>query len=529
MSSSQTNHLVSLISYAPGAPSRNQPGHSALDIRQQEAGFASVHAVSPGIEIVSAACCSSSGAPPQKKVPDEAINPVRPTVKLGTERNDTESSSRGNRKITKQEEAAGATGEKKEVERPTAVEVKSALRAPTNPLRKKKTVAFGRTTNVSQTVEGIFQRRRIEATAAKEQKSKMASGDITDLKEKVREHDKKFSELQQMVEELQKKDIEKEEQILKLTEMVKALVQSSPMHKARKDDNPEDKPNRKSGPTHARKTHRGKENFPPEPDTIELQEGNEKWMLIKRKCEEDPDFRRYIDEGIMRFGGDVSLAEIARSCRNYDTSQKQPYDRSPSRHCRRDDSPIPLVKTTRVTKQMTVEQIQHSPARSLPFSYDTKKYLARHGVVSEVYDDGQQEDDQARRTRRSVPVESLCESGESVTYYDKRSLSPARRDNCYTRECDGRIGCRDNQKRRGRYRTTRSRRALEGDSQHQIDEGASDSEELLDEAVDIEWRDIVGSQAKSYRKPSWRGSPTEERIRLERNLREGRLNKTNRY
>lgn len=40
-----------------------------------------------------------------------------------------------------------------------------------------------------------------------------------------------------------------------------------------------------------------------------------RFELIKRKMETSPEFERYVNEGLMRFGGDNSLTEIAECSR----------------------------------------------------------------------------------------------------------------------------------------------------------------------------------------------------------------------
>ena len=40
-----------------------------------------------------------------------------------------------------------------------------------------------------------------------------------------------------------------------------------------------------------------------------------------------------------------------------------------------------MMKATLVTKHMTVEEVQRSPARSAAYSYETRKYLAKYGVL----------------------------------------------------------------------------------------------------------------------------------------------------
>lgn len=388
-------------------------------------------------------------------------------------------------------------------ERCAKVEEKILPKVPANIFQKKKTVAFGRTTNLSQTVEGTDIRKHQLALVGRKGKSDHSKKMETTKAEKVGCCEDKIKELEDKIENLEKRDKEREEQFLKLSDVVKGLMLhfskvESPFKKAKDSQNLV--PTRHN--TEVRNDrYRGKENIPPEVLSVLKENDNNfdnyrrpsqprmvanenvetdyfgtdtagKIRVIKRKMEEDPEFERCVDEIIMRFGGDSSLTEI-----NQDT--KKPLHRKSVRYLARDvrkdcQPDPPVLRTTRVTKQMTVEKVQHSPSRSGLYSYDTARYLARYGII---YGDDDDEDsckneNEAYRCCAS-PSKSLYRPGESTVYYPPSKYRGPRT-----------VGRR----KEGVFKATQRRykRCNNENAVEEEEDICSDSESLLNEPVEVD-------------------------------------------
>ncbi|MCP9262689.1 hypothetical protein DINM_006046 [Dirofilaria immitis] len=136
-----------------------------------------------------------------------------------------------------------------------------------------------------------------------------------------------------------------------------------------------------------------------------------KWIIMKRKYAENEEFKRLVDEAIMKFGGDESLDIFASDQNKRDSDRIRPLC-----HEKKTQPISPVIRsTTRVTKHMTVEQIErceNSPA-SCAFSYDSKKYLARHGIIPEFSDDNEVEHKMAFGKQLDSSVQSYYHPGNS--------------------------------------------------------------------------------------------------------------------
>ncbi|VDN17000.1 unnamed protein product [Gongylonema pulchrum] len=285
------------------------------------------------------------------------------------------------------------------IRRPAETEQGVGKSAPARLSQKKKTVAFGSTINVSQTVE-------------------------------VEQLDTKMLEIQEKIVELTRKDVERSDQFLKLTEMVKKLMENGAKCNFLSDSKEEDGGKRKSL-VGRKKQFRDKENVSPRRDKSATKSlCDVKWETVKRKYMENEEFKRLVDEALMKYGGDQSLDVVAGKQCKRDSMRAQSHQHEQTlRHV--SSSPV-IRSTTLVTKQMTVEQIRkcdNSPSRDAAFSYDSKKYLARHGIISALDDDDGDDDESvcgAVFAKRSELPLSDYQPGNSMTYYSKREKCNSR-------------------------------------------------------------------------------------------------------
>ncbi|CAG9537100.1 unnamed protein product [Cercopithifilaria johnstoni] len=448
MSSNQPDCLTSLVSYVPelnfgfNLPSTtavNQFGISATNQKRQTVPLHPEPLTS--LEIVSARGNCNCKCIPQTRTSPQPLRPALKKASLTKPWNKTEESFKNTEKGCEENRILIP-------KRPLETEAKAEKPQPlpARLLQKKKTVAFGRTVNVSQTIEGTSKAYRKFLDDSNYQKSfpkmvtdvqgKRFSDEFQELKEKVHK-------MQLKVDELTAKDSERNSQILKLTETMKKMLGGLAQFNMSNTSNEDSKKREKKVETEMH-CH-GKENIAPNKICVtermtEDDEGNPvahgklfagskkknidepskedlKWKIMKRKYAENEEFKRLVDEAIMKCGGDESLDIFASQQNKGDTG------RVPSRRHEKKAQPIsPVIRsTTRVTKQMTVEQIQHcenSPA-SCAFSYDSKKYLARHGIIPALSDDDEVEYNIACGKRLDPCMQSYYYPGNSVTYYSK--------------------------------------------------------------------------------------------------------------
>uniref|UniRef100_A0A0R3S6Q0 Reverse transcriptase domain-containing protein n=1 Tax=Elaeophora elaphi TaxID=1147741 RepID=A0A0R3S6Q0_9BILA len=359
---------------------------------------------------------------------------------------------------------------------------------PARLLQRKKTVAFGRTVNVSQTIE------------------------FEELKKEVRE-------MKLKIDELMMKDSERNDQFLKLTETMKKMLEGvAQFNVLSNTNNEESKKYEKKVGTEMR--CRGKENIPPKvwcsSDSFaksfqhnidnkrkKIINGSStedlKWKILKRKYAENEEFKRLVDEAIMKCGGDESLDIFACHQNTADT------DRAPLRHEKKAQPISPVIRsTTRVTKQMTVEQIQHcenSPA-SCAFSYDSKKYLERHGIIPALNDDAEVEYYMECGKRSDPSMQSYYYPGNSVTYYSENTKynNKPLKNNCHS----------DYQGERYHHKEKGAPRVFD-EPNYQMDHFDTDDDEDVNNIIEItdglEVEDHYGTAGKAhptYNKRDWR-------------------------
>ncbi|VDN55254.1 unnamed protein product [Dracunculus medinensis] len=191
--------------------------------------------------------------------------------------------------------------------------------------------------------------------------------------EQFSNYDSKLNKLQATVDDLA-------QQILSLSEMVKKLIN---MHLSVDVDEIKFGDKKCSSAVNEQSIFLSsllaeKENLPVQNDLAA-----KKWDFIRRRLEQDEDFRRYVDEGIMQFGGDPSLEIIDKMIsNNYKTRNNIPSSRH-NQECPEEDSPSSIFKTMKVIKKTTVKQTQRdeAPVFANPFSYEMKKYLEKYGVI----------------------------------------------------------------------------------------------------------------------------------------------------
>lgn len=532
-SSSPTDGLTSLISYAPQLP---QVPILARFTHVQAQVEAQPRRSPPPLEVVSAKHSTSSthitrfrSPPPQLAVPTE-FAPLQRDLPKSTSIRQNEVAPEGG--DNKKELRIRRCSERKEA--PVA-----CAESASNPLKKKKTVAFGRTINVSQTVEGNLMRRRTGVRLVKGHKNSvttMGAEDLSALKGKV-------DELGRLVSELKKNDIEKEErivklensvlerdrQVVKLTDMVKTLLDFASAETGGSERRPTDRDGyQKTKNFEMRRGRAGRENASRLEEKQQGVDEHKLRNLILRKWEESVAFRQHVQQGLMKFGGDHSLDTVANI-----KHEKMPVMRRVSGIDHDDERPhercftsAPVLKATRVTKQTTVEQIHcvESPARSNAFSLDSKKYLARHGLVSGVLDEEEEESDHRREcvSHDESLVESAYRPGQSVTYYPAHSIynraqSPrhaSRRECLYLPQRDGK-GIRHRYYVYEEQRGNRRNQDLSTKPQKLEYEVESSSDELLDNPVDLDDDGCeLGMQPERTLNATYAScSPTREHVR----------------
>uniref|UniRef100_A0A915PYC1 Uncharacterized protein n=1 Tax=Setaria digitata TaxID=48799 RepID=A0A915PYC1_9BILA len=489
--------LTSLVSYVPdlkfaldnsSASAKNQFGISAACQVDQLTSLASLP-----LETVSARVICNHGS-----VPYSRTQPVRSVLKNGLLTGPCGGVKEKLKNTTKK-------CEEKQISIPrrlTEVEVKAEKfkPPPARLLQKKKTVAFGRTVNVSQTIEGTSKTHRKSLAVSnfrKDRSRKMAveeqSGHVLDELEKLKE---KMCEMQLKIDELTLKDSERCNQFLQLTETMKKMLGDVAQFNVLYDSNGKD--SEQCEKKVKEEVHcQGKENIPPGRKSIAsvLSKDDRKWAVMKRKYAENEEFKRLVDEAIMKYGGDESL-DIFASEQN-----KGDIDRVRSRQREKKPHPIsPLIRsTTRVTKQMTVEQIQRcesSPA-SCAFSYDSKKYLARHGIIPALSDD----DEVEHKTARGKPLDPSISNyypGNSVTYYSKNikcGSMPLKNERYLDLSKNNHSPRGDYQEGRGPYDGKRSLRAVFDGRNYQMDQFDTDDDENVNDVIEINDAD---SEAEDY-------------------------------
>ncbi|EFO19885.1 hypothetical protein LOAG_08607 [Loa loa] len=415
--------------------------------------------------------------------------------------------------------------------RPTEIIAKAEKhqQLPARLLQRKKTVAFGRTVNVSQTIEGTSKTHRkflVDSNPQKKIFPKMAmdsrSERLLDEFEKLKE---KVREMQSKIDELTVRDSERSGQFLKLTEAMKKMLDgSAQFNNLSSNSNENSKRCGKRFETEMR-CH-GKENIPPDEISVagHITEGaahgelfaesvnrkktiggpseeDPKWTIMKRKYAENEEFKRLVDEAIMKCGGDESL-DIFASHQN-----KGDIGRVPSRRHEKPQPISPVIRsTTRVTKQMTVEQIQrceNSPA-SCAFSYDSKKYLARHGIIPALSDDDEVEHNMECGKRLNPSMQSFYYPGDSVTYYSKniKCSNMPLKDNSKN----------DYREKRCHHKEERTPRFFD-EANYQMDQFDSDDDEDVNDMIEISdglgVEDHCGTgimMRLPHDKKGWRGS-----------------------
>ncbi|VDM41810.1 unnamed protein product [Toxocara canis] len=399
-------------------------------------------------------------SPPRRQSTPATLVPIRPAL----QRSRRQSSSGGiavSSSDKKEEETKGGLTEGKEG-------VLARATGTLNPLKKKKTVAFGRTVNVSQTVEGNKMRRKSIIPHVREQKNStkvLNEEEVSSLKKEVRE-------LKQLVNDIMKKDHEHEEKIVKLEK--KGLEQERQMLELS--------------------------------DMVKVSDMGFSFAASSN-------IRRHVEQGLMEFGGDHSLDVIAGIQPRSRPMQRRVAspDHDGGRLYEGNVGQAPMLKATRVTKQTTVEQIRcvESPARSNAFSLDSRKYLARYGISGAVDDEDDRDGGKDCVSRATPPLESVYEPGRSVTYYPSHGR--------YNREpgplCTShRTVTRTPQQGAG-YEVWEGRRNIHGSGSRarrchtvttrpgklEYDEAAGSSDELLNDPLDLDDEVLESQDLQSER------------------------------
>ncbi|KHN79481.1 hypothetical protein Tcan_08284 [Toxocara canis] len=538
-SSTNDEGLTSLISYAPHLPFVDI--HASLTQNQART-LTETRCISPPLEVVSARqnTLSTHGSttrlpsPPRRQSTPATLVPIRPAL----QRSRRQSSSGGiavSSSDKKEEETKGGLTEGKEG-------VLARATGTLNPLKKKKTVAFGRTVNVSQTVEGNKMRRKSIIPHVREQKNStkvLNEEEVSSLKKEVRElkqlvNDimKKDHEHEEKIVKLEKKGLEQERQMLELSDMVKEFMKWASPKRERSRERLLTASDEKycEKKVEMRRRHSGKENIPPQEGKQQKLDEGEVRKLILRKWEESDAFRRHVEQGLMEFGGDHSLDVIAGIQPRSRPMQRRVAspDHDGGRLYEGNVGQAPMLKATRVTKQTTVEQIRcvESPARSNAFSLDSRKYLARYGISGAVDDEDDRDGGKDCVSRATPPLESVYEPGRSVTYYPSHGR--------YNREPDPlctshRTVTRTPQQGAG-YEVWEGRRNIHGSGSRarrchtvttrpgklEYDEAAGSSDELLNDPLDLDDEVLESQDLQSERGTNaiLRDSPVREERRI---------------
>ncbi|KAM3717516.1 Spindle assembly abnormal protein [Dirofilaria immitis] len=554
MSSDQPDCLTSLVSYIPelnlglNIPSTgtvNQFGISSTNQVQQLVPL--LPELSLPLESVSARNCDCKCIF-QRKISPQPLRPALKKTSLTKSWNEVEE------KLKKRDREEKQISNPK---RPTDAEAKAEKHQPfpARLLQKKKTVAFGRTVNLSQTIEGTSRAHRKFSAVSNSQKRrfpKMATvGQNERLLDEFEKLKEKVHEMQLKIDELTAKDSERSSQLLQLTETMKKILVSLVEFNILSNDIEDSKTLEKKDGTEVR--CRGKENIPPKKKYVaeclnESSEGNPvpvsheeffaktkkkiiggsskedvKWIIMKRKYAENEEFKRLVDEAIMKFGGDESLDIFASDQNKRDSDRIRPLC-----HEKKTQPISPVIRsTTRVTKHMTVEQIErceNSPA-SCAFSYDSKKYLARHGIIPEFSDDSEVEHKMAFGKQLDSSVQSYYHPGNSVTYYSKNikcSNVPLKGDSCLNLSRN-RTSHNNYREERHYHEEERPPRAVFDGINYQMDQFDTDDDENVNNIIEIsnglEVEDHCGTNIKIRSPQNTRGWKDSSRIdfRLQKN------------
>ncbi|KAK6107510.1 hypothetical protein QQG55_28470 [Brugia pahangi] len=522
MSSNRPDCLTSLVSYVPDLNfDFNLPVTAAVNQLEISTKNQQSNPFSPELltsfETVSARVDCNCKSIPQSRTSPQPLRPalkktltIKPLNRVEGKFKNTEKDCEEKRILVLKHSAETAT----KTEKPQA--------APARLLQKKKTVAFGRTVNVSQTIEGTSRaHRKFLVNSSFQKESKMATSDqneqlLNEVFEKLKEE---MHEMQLKIDELTMRDSERSGQLLKLTESMKVKMLSglAQFNILSGSSNEDTKKCERRIETDMR--YRGKENTPPNQTAVleHITENDDenptacgelfpnsskkitggsskedlKWTIMKRKYAENEEFKRLIDEAIMKCGGDKSLDIFASHQNKGDTG------RVPSRRHEKKPHPIsPVIRsTTRVMKQMTVEQIQHceNPPASCAFSYDSRKYLARHGIIPALSDDDEIEHNMAYSKRLDPSVQSCYHPGNSMTYCSKniKYNNMLSKDNSHS----------DYQEERCHHMEERPLRVFD-EARYQMDHFDTDDDENVNNIIEIsdalEVEDHCGSGRKMH-------------------------------
>ncbi|VDN58194.1 unnamed protein product [Dracunculus medinensis] len=242
-----------------------------------------------------------------------------------------------------------------------------------NPVKKKKTIAFGRTVNISQTIEGNSLKKRDLSRRVLRKSVSTMTEENTEFS-----NDTKVVELQAIVDAL-KMDI------ASLTEVLKTLQTSADINRKKCFENKHDCNGsiiRKRNVS-LRNDVADKENLISQDDLM----AKEKWKLIKRKLEQSEDFRKYVNEGIMQFCNNRRLRVKDKFLPNDNLLMNKRITRNGD-ICseRRKGSPVSKLsksfKTMSIIEEMTIEETQEA---NIPFNYRMKKYSVKHGTTPGIW------------------------------------------------------------------------------------------------------------------------------------------------
>uniref|UniRef100_A0A8R1XYM5 Uncharacterized protein n=1 Tax=Onchocerca volvulus TaxID=6282 RepID=A0A8R1XYM5_ONCVO len=523
MSSNQPDCLTSLVSYVPdlnfglNLPSTgvaNQFGISTTNQKQQSVSLLPEQLIP--LESISARIdCNYNCIPLRRTSPQPLRSALKKTLL-------TKPCNGGEEKFkVRDSEEKQIFNPKHSTETETKAEKPQPL--PARLLQKKKTVAFGRTVNVSQTIEGTSRAHRKFSVVSNSQKKKFSKMATTDqnarsldefgkLKEEVYKMQLKIDELTKLKEEvhdMQLKDLERSDQLLQLTKTMKKILGGLAQFNILSNDNNEDSKMHEKK-VEAEMRYRDKENILPNKKYVSKYptEGDEKsptvhgelfadatekigsskedlkWAIMKRKYAENEEFKRLVDEAIMKCGGDESLDIFASDQNKGDTGRvRSLWKKKPQ-----PNSPV-IRSTTRVTKQMTVEQIGrcgNSPV-SCAFSYDSEKYLARHGIIPELSDDDEVEHKMACGKQLDPSVQSYYYPGNSVTYYSKNTKGsniPLKDGSCLDLSRNHTSHSNYREERRY-YREEKLPRAVSNKINYQVDQFDTDDDEDVNSMIVI--------------------------------------------
>ncbi|VDN03264.1 unnamed protein product [Thelazia callipaeda] len=369
---------------------------------------------------------------------------------------------------------------------------------PARLLQKKKTVAFGRTVNLSQTIEGASKSQPKLLMDSSSQNDKIHKVKQNSSEQQLMNELKKLKEdvrtLQIKIDELLVKDSERSDQFLRLTETLKVwklLLQLINILALDKDVATNGTNENFSSVPHQGEFEKNKKQIMEEPSKEEL-----KWAMMKRKYAENENFKRLVDEAIMKFGGDESL-DIFADQNKGDISRKKSHPVSPV-----------IRSTTRVTRQMTVKQVQR-PRSPSAFSYDSKKYLARYGIIPAVSDVDDFESKIIDDEQQQVSVQSNYHPGNSVTYYSRNvQCNNLHRKNEGWLDFAGNCYDPEYRKERRYYTKKKPSRTVYTETNYQIDHFDNDEDENVDDVIEVS----DSSEAEDY-------YPPEAQMRSPRNIR----------